>query len=145
MEFLDFAKRGRAIALVCFLCCALSIPAAAQKVEHPLDPLTFQEYWTVLEVLRNAGHLNDETRFSIVNLHEPPKDLVWSWVQGQDFPRDAFAVVRQGADAYEALVDLKQRRVVSGRNWTTYNPIGCAKSSGRWKRKSRKTPILSLR
>lgn len=35
-----------------------AIPLAAQKIEHPLDPLTFQEYWTVLEVLRDAGHVN---------------------------------------------------------------------------------------
>jgi Cu2+-containing amine oxidase len=48
--------------------CAATIPLAAQKVEHPLDPLSFQEYWTSLEVLRDAGHLNEETRFSIVNL-----------------------------------------------------------------------------
>jgi primary-amine oxidase len=94
---------------------AASVPLAAQKVEHPLDPLNFQEYWTVLEVLRDAGHLNEETRFSIVNLHEPPKDLVWSWSPGKDFPREASAVVRQGADSYETVVDLKQRRVVS---WT---------------------------
>lgn len=103
------------IALVCFVCCVMSVPAAAQKVEHPLDPLSFQEYWSVLEVLRDSGRLNEETRFSIVNLHQPAKDLVWSWSPGKDFARQAFAVVRQGNDAFETVVDLKQRRVVS---WT---------------------------
>jgi primary-amine oxidase len=93
----------------------MSVPAAAQKVEHPLDPLSFQEYWSVLEVLRDSGRLNEETRFSIVNLHQPAKDLVWSWSPGKDFARQAFAVVRQGNDAFETVVDLKQRRVVS---WT---------------------------
>jgi len=80
-------------------------PLAAQKIEHPLDPLTFQEYWTILDVLRNAGHLNEETRFSLVNLHEPPKDQVWAWSLGKDFPRRAFALVRQGADTFETVVD----------------------------------------
>ncbi len=98
-----------------FVCWAAGTPLTAQKVEHPLDPLNFQEYWTVLEVLRDAGHLNEETRFSIVNLREPTKELVWSWSQGKDFPRQAGAVVRQGPDSFEAVVDLKQRRVVS---WT---------------------------
>ena len=105
----------RVIAAVWFICSVMGVPLAAQKIEHPLDPLSFQEYWTALEVLRDAGRLNEETRFSIVNLHQPPKDMVWSWTPGQDFPRDAFAVVRQGADAFETIVDLKQRRVMA---WT---------------------------
>jgi primary-amine oxidase len=96
-----------------WLLSAAAIPLAAQKVEHPLDPLNYQEYWTALDVLHAAGHLNEETRFSIVNLHQPPKDFIWSWSQGKDFPREAFAVARQGADAFEALIDLKQRRVIS--------------------------------
>ena len=65
--------------------------------------------------MRDAGRLNEETRFSIVNLRQPPKDLTWGWSKGQDFPREAFAVVRQGAEAFEAVTDLKQRRLVS---WT---------------------------
>ena len=114
---MDAPNRPRLMRVIAVLLLAfgISIPLAAQKVEHPLDPLNYQEYWTVLEVLRAAGHLNEETRFSIVNLHQPPKDFVWSWSQGKDFPREAFAVVRQGADSYETVVDLKQRRVVS---WT---------------------------
>lgn len=47
----------------------------AQKVQHPLDPLTWQEYWTVLEVLNQAGRVDTATRFSIVNLDNPDKSL----------------------------------------------------------------------
>lgn len=90
-------------------------PVAAQNVQHPLDPLSFQEYWTVLEVLQEAGHVNAETRFSLVQLRQPDKQMVWSWSKGQDVPRHAFAVVRQGVEAYEAVVDVKQRRLTS---WT---------------------------
>ena len=98
----------------CLVLLALS-PASAQKVEHPLDPLTFQEYWAVLEVLRKAGHLDEETRFSVVNLKEPPKDLVWAWSKGKAFPRQAFAIVRQGPQSYEASIDLKEQKLIS---WT---------------------------
>src|SRR5262249_26730617 len=108
------------IALVLIICFVASIPAFAQKVEHPLDPLTFQEYWAVLDVLRSAGRLNEDTRFSIVNLHQPAKDLVWAWSPGKEFPREAFAVVRQGVEAFETVVDLKQRRVVS---WTKLDGV----------------------
>jgi primary-amine oxidase len=90
-------------------------PGAAQKVEHPLDPLSFQEHWAILEVLRDAGHVNADTRFSLVTLREPAKELVWGWSKGAAFPRQAFAVVRQGPETHEAVVDLSTRRLLS---WT---------------------------
>jgi len=101
--------------------CALSIhPLMAQKVQHPLDPLTFQEYWTVLEVLRDAGHVDEDTRFSMVNLKEPLKDLVWDWKTGDTFTREAFAIVRQKPKAYEAVVDLSERQLTS---WTELKDV----------------------
>jgi primary-amine oxidase len=109
------AAAARLIAAVGLVVCTAGTPLQAQTVQHPLDPLVFQEYWTVLETLQAAGRLNDETRFSIVTLRQPPKEVVWSWSPGSAFPRDAFAVVRQGAGAFEAVVDLRQRRIVS---WT---------------------------
>lgn len=124
MKILNCVKRiigfSRVIALVWFICCVMSVPAAAQKVEHPLDPLSFQEYWAVLEVLRDTGRLNEETRFSIITLRQPAKDLVWSWSPDKDFPREAFAIVRQGGDAFEAVVDLKQRQVAA---WTKLDGV----------------------
>ncbi|MBZ5607648.1 MAG: tyramine oxidase [Acidobacteriia bacterium] len=102
---------------------ALGIVALAlrgQTAKHPLDPLNFQEYWTALEVLRENSHMNEATRFSIINLREPAKNLVWAWSPGKDFPREAFAVVRQGADTYEAVIDLKQRRLTS---WTKLHDV----------------------
>ena len=113
----------RRASLVGRLSFALWIAAArvgAQQVEHPLDPLNFQEYWAVLEVLQDTGHMDGDTRFSIVNLHQPDKDVVWDWSKGKNFPREAFAVVRQAADAYEAVVDLKQRRLIS---WTKLRDV----------------------
>ena len=46
---------------------------ASYGAQHPLDPLSWQEYWTVLEVLQEADHLDGKTRFSMVNLKEPPR------------------------------------------------------------------------
>ncbi|MEE2711103.1 MAG: hypothetical protein VYA69_16080, partial [Gemmatimonadota bacterium] len=60
-----------------------SAPMHAQDTRHPLDPLTWQEYWTVLEVLRDVGHLDSKTRFSMVNLKEPAKALVRQWSPGE--------------------------------------------------------------
>lgn len=87
----------------------------ARQAQHPLDPLTWQEYWTVLEVLREADHLDADTRFSMVNLQEPDKDLVRQWSPGNPIPRSAFALARQADKSYEAVVDLAGRRLAS---WT---------------------------
>lgn len=86
---------------------------SAQEPEHPLDPLGFQEYWAVLETLDSAEKLDQDTRFSLVSLVEPPKDLVWGWSPGDALPRQALAVVRQGPDTYEAVVDLAAGKLVS--------------------------------
>jgi primary-amine oxidase len=116
------SRRSRLAGRLSLVFWLAAAPVAAQKVDHPLDPLSFQEYWTVLEILRDAGRLNPATRFSIVNLREPAKDVVWSWTKGREFPREAFAVVRQGVDSYEAVIDVTQRRVISWTKLTGVQP-----------------------
>lgn len=86
-----------------------------QEPRHPLDPLSWQEHWTVLEVLREADRMDENTRFSFVGLHEPDKVLVSGWTARDDVPRSAFAVVRNGPSTYEAVIDLVGRRVTE---WT---------------------------
>jgi primary-amine oxidase len=96
------------------LCIVLGAPASAQ-VRHPLDPMTWQEHWTLLEVLRESSHYNDSTAVPLVTLLEPDKTLVWSWRQGQPIPRAAQIVLKQQARTYEAVVDLAGRRLISHR------------------------------
>ncbi len=93
--------------------CLAALPSAAQKVRHPLDPLNFQEYWQVLETLRRAGRVDAETRFSLVNMVPPLKDLVWKWKKGESFPRSAFALVRQDERTFKAVVDLRGGELTS--------------------------------
>ncbi len=81
-------------------------PRANAQQSHPLDPLTYQEYWKVLETLRKAGHLNDSTGFSMINLIEPEKLKVWSWKPGQILPRQAYATVHHNGKFYRAEVDI---------------------------------------
>ena len=109
---MPFAPRRIASLVVVLACAGSSLPGQAR---HPLDPLTWQEHWIVLEALRNAGHYNDSTRVALLRLEEPAKELVWGWEPGRPVPRAARAVVKQQAAAYEALVDLVNERVLS---WT---------------------------
>lgn len=78
----------------------------AQRATHPLDPLTWQEYWSVLEVLREAKKLDKKTGFSHINLIPPDKSIVWKWNIDVDLPRKAFAIVHQGTKTYHAEIDL---------------------------------------
>ena len=109
---------------VSFLFALVLLPSVAvgQEVRHPLDPLTWQEHWTVIEVLRAADRMDENTRFSFVGLHEPDKELVSRWTVGEGVPRAAFAVVRDGPRTYEAVIDLVGQRVAEWREITGIQP-----------------------
>ena len=101
------------IASLLALLTVVSFARASQDGQHQLDPMTWQEHWTVLEVLRDNGHLDAGTRFSMVNLREPPKQTVLEWKQGQAFTRRAFALVQQKKkQTFEAVIDLNKRKLV---------------------------------
>jgi primary-amine oxidase len=90
-----------------------SASALAQSVTHPMDPLTHDEHWTVVDVLRDAGRVDEETGFTLVTLHSPQKGQVLAWRPGAEIPRAAFAILKKGPDTFEAVVDLISREVES--------------------------------
>jgi primary-amine oxidase len=96
-------------------CSAPGGPPAADPVPHPLDPLTAEEYARAVELLRTAGHVDDASRFSNLDLRDPDKASVLAWRPGDSFGRAAFAVVKQGPRTFEAVVDLSNAAVES---WT---------------------------
>ena len=99
--------------LCCILLAALAVAPPAPAADHPLDPLSYQEIWRALELVRSAGHMDRDTRFSQLLLHEPPKREVLAWRPGAAMPRKAYALVRRGEDAFEGIVDLTANRVAS--------------------------------
>jgi len=84
-------------------------------LRHPLDPLTADEYAQTVRLLRDAGNVDDASRFPSLELREPEKSAVLAWSPGEEFSRTAFAVVKQGARTFEAVVDLTEGRVASWR------------------------------
>jgi len=78
----------------------------AQGTKHPLDPLSWQEYWQVLEVLQKNDHLDEKTGFSHINLVLPDKSVVWNWKPGMEVPRSAFAIVHQDSATFKAEINL---------------------------------------
>jgi primary-amine oxidase len=83
---------------------AFALPAAA----HPLDALSGEEIETAVAALREAGDVDGATRFTLIDLDEPPKPAV---LAGQPFARKAFAIARRDRTVFEGVVDLATRRV----------------------------------
>src|ERR1700733_3650877 len=94
---------------------AMTLPIWSQTAKHPLDGLTASEIWTAYEVLQDSHKVDADTRFPMVQLHEPPKEEVLAWKPGQSTRREAFLVIRQGVQMFEAVVDVNGKRLVS---WT---------------------------
>ena len=74
--------------------------------QHPLDALTNAEYWTIHDVLEQSGHLTAKTLFSSVLLHEPAKDQVLAWKQGDLLPREADVILEAEGKTIEGRVDI---------------------------------------
>lgn len=87
------------------------------SASHPLDPLRGDEIETAVRILRDERLLSDEARIVSVSLHEPPKDLVVGFRDGDPFGREAFVVVVE-PDRHvtcEAVVSLESKSTVSFR------------------------------
>ena len=104
------------VACVCVAVSFVVSPAAlAQAALHPLDPLSRQEHFAVLEILQQAGKLNDATRFTRLEVKAPDKATIWAWKPGAPLSRSAEVVISQGPAVFEATVDITSKRLVS---WT---------------------------
>ena len=95
----------------------------AQLASHPLDGLTFQEYWAVFETMKASGKLDEASRFAGVNLREPPKPEVLRWKSGEPFRREALAIVKHGRQTFEAVVDLRARKLISWNEVKGVEPV----------------------
>ncbi len=103
--------RKSPLTIVFVIALATGLPALA--ADHPLDPLSDDEIWRTLVLLRDAGHMDKDTKFSQLTLDEPPKRQVLAWRPGEPMPRRAWALLRQDDDTFEAVVDLTAEEVVS--------------------------------
>ena len=114
--------------------------SSSQHNSHPLDPLNWQEYWTVLEVLQSSNHLDGKTRFSHINLIPPDKSVVWGWDGTQKAPRSAYAVVHQGEKTFKAEVNLINRTLVSWNELQGIQPTWLGEEFGKMLDKVKENP-----
>jgi primary-amine oxidase len=98
--------------LIAACTCMASLHAQSGRTpKHPLDALTTSEYWTVHDVLEQSGHLTDKTLFSSVLLHEPNKNTVLSWKDGDSIPREADVILEDSGRTIEARVDIASAKL----------------------------------
>jgi len=85
----------------------------AGTVAHPLEPLSAKEISAAAELLRTKGNVGEVHRFASVVLHEPPKEEVLGFRDGNPVEREAFAVLIGRADGttYEVVVPLSEGMV----------------------------------
>ncbi len=87
--------------------------AQTRVPQHPLDALTTEEYWAVHDVLQQSGHMTDSTLVSTLLLHEPAKDKVLAWKEGDAIPREADVILEADGKTIEARVDIGARKLES--------------------------------
>ncbi len=110
--------RSRKFALARFLLIVALVSAAQgfglqPKVNHPLDALTYEEYWKAYNLLQSSGKLAEKTVFASVLLHEPAKADVMAWKPGKPMPRKVDVVLLTDSKSYEALIDLTASKIDS--------------------------------
>ena len=90
---------------------------------HPLDALSSREYWAVFEIMKASGKLDAASRYAGVNLHEPPKAEVLRWKPGEPFRREALAIIKEGRRTFEAVVDVRGRKLISWKEVQGVEPV----------------------
>jgi primary-amine oxidase len=88
---------------------------------HPLDPLTPQEISAAVQIVRDAlpaRNLSQRTRFITIGLHEPPKDLVLAFQEGDPIRREAEIILLDNSDGatYEVVVSLTESQIMQWRH-----------------------------
>jgi primary-amine oxidase len=108
----------------CFPGAAAATLGGREVPTHPLDPISIKEIHETVEVLRTAGKTTDSSRFSLIELREPPKETVRTFHPGAHFNRQAFAVVynRAANQTFEAIVDLTRSTLVSWKQLPDVQP-----------------------
>ena len=95
----------------------MSTPQQTKPTDHPLDPLTADEFRQAAGILRRDRGVGARWRFASIELREPGKDALRVAPPGPPLPREALAVCwdRDTGQAYRAVLSLTTDSVLS---WT---------------------------
>src|SRR5467141_2785917 len=150
----SFALRIGSLLLICLLAgLALAYP---DDDRCPLAPLAKDEILAAVQILKQAARVSDDSRFSLITLHEPSKQEVLDPRPGSQPDREAFVVVyeRNSNQTFEAIVDLSSKRVSSWKEIHGVQPSfltedakiveDAVRADSRWQEAMRKRGISDL-
>ncbi len=80
---------------------------------HPMDALTPNEITQTVKLLKDAGDVDEKTRYPAITLLEANKTIIRAWKPDDAFTRAAFVVLRKNGETFEATVDLTNNKVTS--------------------------------
>ncbi|MCU6666750.1 primary-amine oxidase [Silvania hatchlandensis] len=86
-----------------------------EKTPHPLNALSADEIKQAVEIVKASPDFKPNTRFTQIALAEPDKAKVWDFVlngTAVDAPRQANITMLDGKYIVEALVDLKDKKIL---------------------------------
>jgi len=116
----QFFNLSKAFLPAGILFCTSLSSAMAQSpgAPYPLDPLTSAEISKVVQILKAGNATTGRDIFNIINLKEPPKREVLTYIPGTPFRREAYASFYDYAKngVTEAVVDLNAGKVLSLKN-----------------------------
>src|SRR6266850_820040 len=91
---------------------AVSLVSQERKTAapHPLEPLSPEEIAAAVAIVRTSAKLGPKARFVTVVLHEPPKQAVLEYREGDPVEREAFVIILDNADGatYEAVASITE-------------------------------------
>ena len=97
----------------------MSTSEQTRPADHPLDPLTADEFRQAAAILRRDRGVGPRWRFASIELHEPSKDVLRVLQPGAPLAREARKLAvcwdRDTGQAYRAVVSLTSDSVLS---WT---------------------------
>ena len=99
-------------------------PVSVSLPLHPLDPLTADEIGHAVAIVRKMQAVTDDALFVRVYLHEPPKEIVLAFREGEPLDREAFVMLRdrRARATIEAVVSLGRGVVTSWREVSGVQP-----------------------
>lgn len=97
------------------------------SILHPLDPISAEEILAVKDILATEGYFGDALRYSYVMLREPSREILTSFMAGDQVPREIGLLLTniETQDVHEMVVDIPHRKLIHNRRLNIQTD-GCA-------------------
>src|SRR6266567_4663840 len=103
---------------------AIESSISSPLILHPLEPLTAEEITAAVHIVRAERNLHERVRFASVALHEPPKEVVLNFKQGDPITREAFIILLDNTDGatYEVVASITEVKLTSCQHIPVVHP-----------------------